>query len=72
MIIGRANGKRAYRYVNREYINDVFNFEYFKLFLSKADGAAYQIGMPVPARIISEALIGEPLWIYRNILSIVN
>ena len=60
MIIGRANGKRAYRYVNREYINDVFNFEYFKLFLSKADGAAGQIGMPVPARIISEALIGEP------------
>lgn len=59
-IIGRADGNRTYRYIKREYINDVSNYDYYKLFMSKADGAAGQIGMPIPARIISEALIGEP------------
>lgn len=32
----------------------------WKLFVSKADGAAGQIGNPIPARIMGKAEIGEP------------
>ncbi len=32
----------------------------YKLFVSKADGAAGQIGNPIPARIIGKAELGEP------------
>lgn len=32
----------------------------YKLFISKADGAAGQLGNPIPARIIGKAEIGEP------------
>lgn len=32
----------------------------YKLFISKADGAAGQIGNPIPARIIGKAVIAEP------------
>ena len=32
----------------------------YKLFVSKADGAAGQLGNPIPARIIGKAEIGEP------------
>lgn len=60
MIIGRSNNERAYRYIRRDYINDVVNFDKYKLFFSKADGAAGTIGNPIPARIIGSSTIGEP------------
>ena len=59
-VLGRDKNGRALRYIKREYINDVVNFEKFKVFLSKADGASGTIGNPVPARIVGTSAIGHP------------
>lgn len=59
-IFGRDDEGRAYRYIKREYINNVSNFDKYKVFLSKADGASGTIGNPVPARIVGTLAIGNP------------
>ena len=59
-ILGRDKTGRALRYIKREYINDVVNFDYFKVLLSKADGASGTIGNPIPARIVGTSAIGYP------------
>lgn len=38
VIVGRSNNERVLRYIRREYINDVINFDYYKLLLPKASG----------------------------------
>lgn len=58
--LGRLNNKRVVKYIQRSYIRPVVNLDYYKLFLSKADGAAGQIGNPIPARIIGKPEIGVP------------
>lgn len=57
---GRLGSERTQRYVKRSYINNVANIDAYKLYLSKADGAAGTIGKPIPARIIGRAFIAEP------------
>lgn len=47
------NIKDSYQIYNSALVNS------YKLFISKADGAAGQIGNPIPARIIGKAVIGE-------------
>lgn len=37
-IIGRADGARVTKYINREYLNNVSNFESYKLIIPKASG----------------------------------
>ncbi len=59
-ILGRDENGRAYRFIKRKYINNVVNFEKYKVFLSKADGASGTIGNPVPARIVGTTAIGYP------------
>ena len=59
-IFGRFENQREYRYVAKKYIIGGDNLNYFKVFLSKADGAAGQIGAPVPARIIGKPTLAEP------------
>lgn len=59
-LLGRLNNKRIVKYVLRNYIRPVVNLDSYKLFLSKADGAAGQIGNPIPARIIGKPEIGVP------------
>ena len=59
-ILGRYDGKRAYRYIRRDYVNDVKNLDYYKVVLSKADGAAGTIGMPIPARIVGVPTVESP------------
>ena len=59
-ILGRDEKGRAYRYIKRNYINDVVNFDKYKVFLSKADGASGTIGNPIPARIVGTPEIGKP------------
>lgn len=59
-ILGRFCNKRTVKYVLRRYIRPVANLDSYKLFLSKADGAAGQIGNPVPARIIGIPEVGMP------------
>ena len=59
-IMGRVGNERAFRYIRREYINNVVNLDKYKLFISKADGAAGTIGRPIPARILGTPTIGKP------------
>lgn len=59
-ILGRYKNKRAVKYIKRNYIRHVANLDFYKVFLSKADGAAGQIGNPIPARIIGNPEIGRP------------
>lgn len=57
--LGRFNGKRAIKYIEHNKITkNVSLAKKFKLFVSKADGAAGQIGNPIPARIIGKAELG--------------
>lgn len=60
-ILCRRNAKREVLPVRNSY-TIIKGKEYvgkYKLFVSKADGAAGQIGNPIPARIIGKAEIGE-------------
>ncbi len=60
-IMCRNNGHREVLYVKDDFIITKGK-EYlgqYKLFVSKADGAAGQIGNPIPARIIGKAEYGE-------------
>ena len=61
-IFMRANGKREFRYSkNKLNISKNTNLiEKYKIFISKADGAAGQIGNPIPARIIGKGDLGGP------------
>ena len=61
-ILCRKNYERAVCYLKEENI-PTKNTEYinsYKLFISKADGAAGQIGNPIPAKIIGKVEIGYP------------
>lgn len=53
-ILGRLGNSRVYRFIRRDYINDVVNFEKFKLLLPKANGAGHF------GEIISQPLVAEP------------
>lgn len=63
-ILGVDKGTRVFKYVKKKYLSprfpDANNIDGYKVFLSNADGAAGQIGKPLPARIIGKPLIGEP------------
>ncbi len=37
-LLGRFNNKRVFKYIKREYINDVTNFNSYKIFIPKANG----------------------------------
>ena len=61
-ILCRYGGKRQILYL-KESVSITRNVETipkYKLFVSKADGAAGQLGNPIPARIIGKAELGEP------------
>ena len=61
-LLGRSNNTRAYRYIERKYIIENDFIGKFNILLSKADGAAGRIGLPIPARLIGKpelAKIGE-------------
>ena len=63
-ICGLENGKRAFKWIRKDYLHPRFpernNIDKYKVFISKADGAAGQIGKPVPARIIGKPAFAEP------------
>ena len=59
-IAGRKNNKRCNMYILRKYIDVAENYTKYKILLSIADGAAGQIGKPVPARIIGSPSIVGP------------
>ncbi|MBR5652780.1 MAG: Eco57I restriction-modification methylase domain-containing protein [Prevotella sp.] len=60
-MLGRCDGNRAYRYIRRDYVNNVINLEKYKIVLARADGAAGTIGNPIPARVIGNPTIEPPM-----------
>lgn len=63
-ILGIENGQRTWKWVLKKYLSprypDNNNIDKYKIFISKADGAAGQIGKPIPARIVGKPVLGEP------------
>lgn len=59
-IYGNLKNKRVYRWFRQDYLLPVKNLDKYKVFISKADGAAGQIGKPIPARIIGRPMVMEP------------
>jgi len=60
-VLGVLNSKRVIKKIpiaQLERNTDELNM--YRLFISKADGAAGQIGNPIPARIIGKVVIAEP------------
>ena len=54
-IIGRENNKRTYKYIRRDYVNQVSNLEKFKIFVPKSNGSG------ALGEILTTPLIGQPL-----------
>ena len=62
-VFGRFDGERGFRFLKSYETKDgrANNFlGKWKVFVSKADGAAGQLGNPVPARIIGKTVLGDP------------
>ena len=62
-VFGRFDGERGFRFMKSYETKDgrANNFlGKWKVFVSKADGAAGQLGNPVPARIIGKTVLGDP------------
>ncbi len=60
-IFGRDGNVRGNKYIKSTYVQTPDNFNYYKVFIAKADGAAGQIGKPIPARILGKTAIGKPV-----------
>jgi hypothetical protein len=60
-IFGRFDGERSFKRLSRRYEpqkgTDLIRT--WKVFISKADGAAGQLGNPIPARILGKAVVGD-------------
>ena len=60
-MLGVESGKRVFKSINLNLLGrGIDELPKYKIFISKADGAAGQIGFPVPARIIGKAVICGP------------
>lgn len=59
-LLGRSKNERTYKWVKRKYLKVPDNFENYKVIIAKADGAAGQIGKPIPAQICGHPIIGLP------------
>jgi len=38
-ILGRVSGKRIYKYIRRDYVKDVENLDYYKVYVAQANGS---------------------------------
>lgn len=54
LIIGRVNNQREYKYIRRDYINDVSNFNGYKLLFPEA------MGRGAFGEVLASPIIGEP------------
>lgn len=63
-LFGLINNERGWKYVLKKYMTPRYpnnnNIDKYKVFISEADGAAGQVGNPIPARIIGKSEIGKP------------
>ena len=60
-LLGRYKNERTYKWIKQKYLKVPDNYNYFKVVIAKADGAAGQIGKPIPAQICGKPIIGLPL-----------
>ena len=58
-IFGLLNNHRVYRFVRREYMISIPEFETYKVFISKANGASGKLVDNDSARLISTPVVGE-------------
>ena len=65
-VFGRFQNQRCYKYTKSEYISNPDNLPFYKVIISKSDGAAGTIGNPIPARIIGRNEIGFPNVAYTD------
>ena len=56
-ILGRESNKRVYKFLRRDYLNNVDNFEYYKVFVPQAGGTG-QFGEPIGQPIVEGPKIG--------------
>ncbi|MBQ9291543.1 MAG: Eco57I restriction-modification methylase domain-containing protein [Clostridia bacterium] len=59
-VYGNEGNDRTYKWFRRDYVSPVENIDKYKVFISKADGAAGTIGKPVPARVSGRPVVIEP------------
>ena len=60
-MLGVEAGKRVYKNISLKHLGrGLDELSKYKIFISKADGAAGQIGFPIPARIIGKAVVSGP------------
>lgn len=63
-ILGVEQGTRVFKYAKKKYFTPRYpnnnNIDFYKVFISNADGAAGQIGKPIPARILGKGLVAGP------------
>lgn len=59
-LLGRYNNTRTYKWLKKKYLKRPDNFDSYKVVIAKADGAAGQIGKPIPAQICGRPIIGLP------------
>ena len=59
-VYGNSGNERVYKWFRRDYVDEVDNIDSYKVFISKADGAAGTIGKPVPARVCGRPEVMEP------------
>lgn len=72
-IVGRKNNRRCQMYIKKRYINVAPNYDKYKVLISIADGAAGQLGKPIPARIIGlPSVIGPKVGYSQTFQSIGN
>ena len=57
-ILGREKNERVYKYIRRDYVNQVINLDKFKIFIPKANGIG-KFGEILSLPIISEPGIGS-------------
>ena len=69
-VIGLINKKRVFRFIDQRYIEMTHeNIGTYKVLIAAADGAAGQIGKPIPARIVGAPYIAEPYLGYTQTFS---
>ena len=63
-ILGLVESKRTWRYIERKYMSPRYpnnnNINKFKVIIAESDGAAGQIGKPIPAQICGIPCVGNP------------
>lgn len=59
-VLGNESNRRVLKWFRKDYLKPIRNLDKYKVFISKADGAAGQIGNPVPARIAGKPVVAGP------------